>query len=116
MAHKGEAYSVQKPFFVILFSNPDVVNWISFRFRQPANSRCGAPPTSISTLPHSNYLRFSQRRPFLNRGEFLGAPATGRQISVQGMVVDRVVASKNGGGPNTEDDLSMIRQLGVIPE
>jgi hypothetical protein len=27
MAHKGEAYSVQKPFFVVLFSNPNAVDW-----------------------------------------------------------------------------------------
>ena len=50
-----------------------------------------------------------------HRGEFLGVPATGRQISVMGMVVDRVVAGKMVESQILMDSLSMMRQLGVIP-
>jgi steroid delta-isomerase-like uncharacterized protein len=50
-----------------------------------------------------------------HRGEFLGVPATGRQISVKGMVVDRVVAGKMVESQILMDSLSMMRQLGVIP-
>jgi len=50
-----------------------------------------------------------------HRGEFLGVPATGRQISVMGMVVDCVVAGKMVESQILMDSLSMMRQLGVIP-
>jgi steroid delta-isomerase-like uncharacterized protein len=47
-----------------------------------------------------------------HRGEFFGVPATGRQISVKGMVVDRVVAGKM-----VESRLLIGgRHLGVIAE
>jgi steroid delta-isomerase-like uncharacterized protein len=51
-----------------------------------------------------------------HRGEFFGVPATGRQITVKGMVVDRVVAGKMAESRILMDGLSMMRQLGVIPE
>jgi steroid delta-isomerase-like uncharacterized protein len=51
-----------------------------------------------------------------HRGEFFGVPATGKQITVKGMVVDRVVAGKMEESRILMDGLSMMRQLGVIPE
>ena len=51
-----------------------------------------------------------------HRGEFFGIPATGKQIKVKGMVVDRVVAGKMVESRILMDGLSMMRQLGVIPE
>jgi steroid delta-isomerase-like uncharacterized protein len=51
-----------------------------------------------------------------HRGEFFGVPATGKQITVKGMVVDRVVAGKMAESRILMDGLSMMRQLGVIPE
>jgi steroid delta-isomerase-like uncharacterized protein len=50
-----------------------------------------------------------------HRGEFIGVPATGKQITVKGMVVDRVVAGKMAESQILMDGLSMMRQLGVIP-
>ena len=50
-----------------------------------------------------------------HRGEFFGVPATGRQISVKGMVVDRVVAGKMAESRLLMDGLRMMSQLGVIP-
>src|SRR5271165_2848184 len=50
-----------------------------------------------------------------HRGEFFGVPATGRQISVKGMVVDRVVAGKMVDSRILMDGLGMMTQLGVIP-
>jgi len=50
-----------------------------------------------------------------HRGEFFGVPATGRQISVKGMVVDRVVAGKTAESRLLMDGLRMMSQLGVIP-
>jgi steroid delta-isomerase-like uncharacterized protein len=49
-------------------------------------------------------------------GEFFGVPATGKQIKVKGMVVDRVVAAKITESRILMDGLSIMRQLGVIPE
>jgi len=48
-------------------------------------------------------------------GEFFGVPATGRQISVKGMVVDRVVAGKMVESRILMDGLGMMKQFGVIP-
>jgi steroid delta-isomerase-like uncharacterized protein len=50
-----------------------------------------------------------------HRGEFFGVPATGRQITVKGMVVDRVVAGKMVDSRILMDGLGMMTQLGVIP-
>ena len=49
-----------------------------------------------------------------HRGEFFGVPATGRQITVKGMVIDRVVAGKMAESRILMDGLSMMRQLGVL--
>ena len=51
-----------------------------------------------------------------HRGEFFGVPATGRQITVKGMVIDRVVAGKMAESRILMDGLSMMRQLGVVPD
>jgi predicted ester cyclase len=50
-----------------------------------------------------------------HRGEFFGVPATGKQITVKGMVVDRVVAGKMAKSQILTDGLSMMRQLSVTP-
>ena len=60
------------------------------------------------------FSRFTWRG--THRGEFFGVPATGKQIKVKGMVVDRVVAGKMAESRILMDGLSMMRQLGVIPE
>jgi steroid delta-isomerase-like uncharacterized protein len=49
-----------------------------------------------------------------HRGEFFGVPATGKQITMQGMVVDRVLAGKMVESRILMDGLSMMRQLGVV--
>ena len=51
-----------------------------------------------------------------HRGEFFGVPATGKQIKVKGTVVDQVVAGRMAESRILMDGLSMMRQLGVIPE
>ena len=50
-----------------------------------------------------------------HRGEFFGVPATSKQITVKGMVVDRLVAGRMVESQILMDGLSMMRQLGVIP-
>jgi steroid delta-isomerase-like uncharacterized protein len=50
-----------------------------------------------------------------HRSEFFGVPATGKRITVKGMVVDRVVAGKMVESQILMDGLSMMRQLGAIP-
>jgi hypothetical protein len=44
-----------------------------------------------------------------------GVPGTGKHTTVKGMLVDRVVAGKMAESQILMDDLSMMRQLGVIP-
>jgi predicted ester cyclase len=49
------------------------------------------------------------------RGQFFGIPATGKEITVKGMVIDRVVDGQMADSRILMDGLSMMRQLGVIP-
>src|SRR6202011_1585156 len=50
-----------------------------------------------------------------HRSEFFGVPATGREIAVKGMVVDRVVPGNMVDSRILMDGLGMMTQLGVIP-
>ncbi|MDY6835131.1 MAG: ester cyclase [Chloroflexota bacterium] len=48
-------------------------------------------------------------------GDFMGIPATGKQIDVPGITILRFVEGKVVERWNINDDLGFMRQLGVIP-
>ena len=48
-------------------------------------------------------------------GPFLGVPATGRHVTVKGVVIDRLVAGKMADSRILMDTLGMMQQLGVLP-
>ena len=50
-----------------------------------------------------------------HRGEFLGVPATGRPVSVWGMVIDRIIDGKIKETRLIMDALGMMAQLGAFP-
>jgi steroid delta-isomerase-like uncharacterized protein len=50
-----------------------------------------------------------------HRGEFLGIPATGRVVKVNGVVIDRLAAGKMADSRILMDTMSMMQQLGVLP-
>ncbi len=50
-----------------------------------------------------------------HRGPFLGIPATGRSVSVKGVVIDRLAAGKMADSRILMDNFTMMQQLGVIP-
>ena len=50
-----------------------------------------------------------------HRGTFLGAPASGRTVSVKGVVIDRLSAGKMADSRILMDNFTMMQQLGVIP-
>ena len=50
-----------------------------------------------------------------HRAEFLGVPATGRRVSVWGMVVDRFVGNKIKDTRIIMDALGLMAQLGAFP-
>jgi steroid delta-isomerase-like uncharacterized protein len=50
-----------------------------------------------------------------HRGAFLGVPATGRNVRVTGMVIDRVADGKMAESRILMDRLSLMQQMGVIP-
>ena len=50
-----------------------------------------------------------------HRGPFLGIPATGKRVSVKGVVIDRVVAGRMTDSRILMDTLGMLQQLGVAP-
>jgi steroid delta-isomerase-like uncharacterized protein len=50
-----------------------------------------------------------------HRGTFLGIPATGKSVSVKGVVIDRVVGGLMTDSRILMDTMGMMQQLGVIP-
>ena len=50
-----------------------------------------------------------------HRGEFLGIPPTGKQVVVNGVVIDRIVEGKMVDSRILMNELSLMQQLGVIP-
>lgn len=50
-----------------------------------------------------------------HRGEFLGIPPTGRQITVKGVVIDRIAEGKIVDSRILMDNFGLMQQLGVIP-
>jgi steroid delta-isomerase-like uncharacterized protein len=49
-----------------------------------------------------------------HKGDFLGIPATGRPVSVKGVVIDRIVGGKMTDSRILMDNFGMMQQLGVI--
>ena len=50
------------------------------------------------------------------RGAFLGVPATGRHVTVKGVVIDCLSAGKMADSRILMDTLGMMQQLGVVPD
>jgi len=50
-----------------------------------------------------------------HRGTFLGIPATGRRVTVIGVVIDRLSAGRMADSRILMDSLGMMQQLGVVP-
>ncbi|RZU40968.1 ester cyclase [Edaphobacter modestus] len=49
-----------------------------------------------------------------HRGTFLGIPATGKSVSVKGVVIDRIVDGKMTDSRILMDTFGMMQQLGVV--
>jgi steroid delta-isomerase-like uncharacterized protein len=50
-----------------------------------------------------------------HRGTFLGIPATGKGVSVKGVVIDRLVGGLMTDSRILMDTMGMMQQLGVVP-
>jgi steroid delta-isomerase-like uncharacterized protein len=50
-----------------------------------------------------------------HRGAFLGVPATGKRVSVKGIVIDQLLNGKMSKSRILMDSLGMMQQLGAIP-
>jgi len=50
-----------------------------------------------------------------HQGAFLGIPATGRHVKVNGVVIDRLEEGMMADSRIQMNDLSLMQQLGVIP-
>jgi steroid delta-isomerase-like uncharacterized protein len=51
-----------------------------------------------------------------NTGELMGMPPTGKQITVEGITYSRITGDKATEAWITWDTLSMVQQLGIVPE
>lgn len=59
-------------------------------------------------------LRFTLRATHL--GEFMGIPATGKDISVPGVIIYRIAGGKIAQHWMQIDSVGMLQQLGVMPQ
>lgn len=50
-----------------------------------------------------------------HRGSFLGIPATGRPVTVKGVVIDRLAQGKMADSRILMDTFALMKQLGVVP-
>jgi steroid delta-isomerase-like uncharacterized protein len=50
-----------------------------------------------------------------HQGELMGNPPTGKQVTVTGMIINRIVNGKSEEGWLNFDALGMVQQLGVVP-
>lgn len=50
------------------------------------------------------------------RGPFMGLPATGRGVTVKGVVIDRLESGKMADSRILMDTLGMMQQLGAVPQ
>lgn len=50
-----------------------------------------------------------------HQGAFMGIPATGKQVKVKGVVIDRVVDGLMVDSRILMDTMGMLQQLGVLP-
>lgn len=50
-----------------------------------------------------------------HRGDFLGVPATGKSVSVKGVVIDQLEGGKISNSRILMDTLGLMQQLGVLP-
>ena len=51
-----------------------------------------------------------------HRGPFMGVPATGRRVTVKGVVIDRLHSGKMADSRILMDTLGLMQQLGVVPQ
>jgi predicted ester cyclase len=51
-----------------------------------------------------------------NTGDFMGIPATGRQVTVEGISYERIVDGQAREGWIIWDTFAMMQQLGAVPE
>jgi predicted ester cyclase len=58
------------------------------------------------------------RMPFkaTHMGDFFGIPATGKEVYVDGVHILRIAGGKVAEHWGSNDDLGLMRQLGVLPE
>ena len=50
-----------------------------------------------------------------HQGDFLGIPATGKQVAVTGITINRIADGKGQEGWTELDALGIMQQLGVVP-
>jgi len=51
-----------------------------------------------------------------NTGELMGMPATGKQVVIPGITITRIVNGKSVEAWSSWDTLSLVQQLGLVPQ
>jgi len=74
------------------------------------DSPCVADVSSALSIPESGAHMIGD-----HTGDFLGIPATGRQVTMSGITIHRVTNGKLSEHWAQIDALSLLQQLGAVP-
>lgn len=89
-------------------------------FREFANSYLKAFPDGSITvdaqIAEGEFVATRWTARGTNTGELMGMPATGKQVTVEGMTYSRIADGELREGWLSWDSLSMMQQLGAVPE
>ena len=83
-----------------------------------ANIRGALPDTHISIddlFDHGDRVALRVTLRGTHTGPGFGVPPTGRKVSIQGIIIVRVVDGRIREGWNCYDQLGLLRQIGALP-
>jgi steroid delta-isomerase-like uncharacterized protein len=90
-------------------SDPDLKQHIAYS--ESAFPRYELIPDDMLAEDDKVVVRFTLRA--THRGEFMGVPATGKQVAVPGIIIYRLAGGKIAEHWMQVDSVEMMRQLGV---
>ena len=87
--------------------------------QEAADFRQGFPDV-VSTIEdliaEGNKVAARWRARATHRGEYVGVPATGREVEFTGISVYRIEGNRFAESWTVEDELGLMRQIGAVPE
>lgn len=98
--------------------SPDPMDLETFkRYEEPFLAAFSDRRTTIDAIiEEGDHVAFRATFRAIHTGEFQGTPATGREVAVSGFEWMRFAAGKVAEHWMVQDGMSLLRQLGALPE